>query len=306
MLGPLRRLVYRHWQKFHGVRRRELAVLSGYLDPRPGDRILDLGSGKGAYCGTLARKGSRPTGVDPSLSALSIAHTWVDGAGRFVGASGESLPLQDGAFDKAVSVCVLEHTSDPARVLSELARVTRPGGTLAISVDAMNSPHVTEEHRRHHAAEYKCNRFFDEKELRALLSSAGFETIETRYLFGGKLSVALSLSRALRARVPADLSAVAGGRSSPGPARERDDAGGEGAEARLRLRPRRRDHGGLRYASTSAIAAGSPCVQRMERFAVAAPTIPATSTQKRKKIRIALPAGPSHSPQTMPAARKRL
>jgi ubiquinone/menaquinone biosynthesis C-methylase UbiE len=191
MLGPLRRLVYRHWQKFHGVRRRELAVLSGYLDPRPGDRILDLGSGKGAYCGTLARKGSRPTGVDPSLSALSIAHTWVDGAGRFVGASGESLPLQDGAFDKAVSVCVLEHTSDPARVLSELARVTRPGGTLAISVDAMNSPHVTEEHRRHHAAEYKCNRFFDEKELRALLSSAGFETIETRYLFGGKLSVAI-------------------------------------------------------------------------------------------------------------------
>ncbi|HEY7369315.1 MAG TPA: class I SAM-dependent methyltransferase [Thermoanaerobaculia bacterium] len=191
MLGPLRRLVYRHWQKFHGVRRRELAVLSGYLDPRPGDRILDLGSGKGAYCGTLARKGSRPTGVDPSLSALAIAHTWVDGAGCFVGASGESLPLKDGAFDKAVSVCVLEHTSDPARVLAELARVTKPGGTLAISVDAMNSPHVTEEHRRHHAAEYKCHRFFDEKDLRALLSAAGFETLETRYLFGGKLSVAI-------------------------------------------------------------------------------------------------------------------
>jgi hypothetical protein len=55
----------------------------------------------------------------------------------------------------------------------------------------MNSPHVTEEHRRHHAAEYRCQRFFDERELRSLLSSAGFETIETRYLFGGRLSVAI-------------------------------------------------------------------------------------------------------------------
>lgn len=191
MRGPLRRFVYRHWQKLHGVRRRELAVLSVYLDPRPGDRILDLGSGKGAFCGTLARRGVRPTGVDPSVAALAIAKTWVDGDGSFVGASGETLPLLDAAFDKAISVCVLEHTSDPARVLTELARVTKPGGTLAISVDAMNSPHVTEEHRRHHAKEYRCNRFFDEKDLRELLSSAGFETLETRYLFGGKLSVSI-------------------------------------------------------------------------------------------------------------------
>jgi SAM-dependent methyltransferase len=191
MRGPLRRFVYRHWQKFHGVRRRELAVLTRFLDPRPGERILDLGSGKGAYCGTLARRGSRPTGVDPSLSALAIAREWVDADGRYLGASGESLPLSDASHDKAVSVCVLEHTRDPARVLAELARVTKPGGTLAISVDAMNSPHVTEEHRRHHAAEYKCNRFFDERDLRGLLAEAGFETLETRYLFGGRLSVAL-------------------------------------------------------------------------------------------------------------------
>jgi SAM-dependent methyltransferase len=191
VLASVRRLVYRHWQKFHGVRRRELAVLARYLDARPGERILDLGSGKGAFCGALARRGSQPTGVDPSVAALSIAHRWVDGAGRFVGAAGEQLPLKDGAFEKAISVCVLEHTKDPARVLSELARVTRPGGTLAISVDAMNSPHVTDEHRRHHAAEYRCNRFFDERELRELLSAAGFETLETRYLFGGKLSVAI-------------------------------------------------------------------------------------------------------------------
>jgi SAM-dependent methyltransferase len=186
-----RRIIYRNWQRFHGVRRLELATLRGYLDLSPGQRVLDLGSGKGAFCGTLARAGYRAVGVDPSLAALSIARRYVDAEGRFVAAAGEDLPVSSEGFDRAVSVCVLEHTGDDARVLSEIHRVLKPGARLAISVDCLNSPHVSDEFRAHHVREYRCNQLYDEEKMRGLLEAAGFDVLESRYLFTGRLAIAI-------------------------------------------------------------------------------------------------------------------
>lgn len=191
MRKAIARFVYRHWQKFHAVRRMELAVLRRYLDLRPGQRVLDVGSGKGALCGALARSGYLPVGADPSLSALAIARRHVDPSGRFVAASGEELPYAPALFEKAVSVCVLEHTADDRRVLQEVLRVLTPGGVLALTVDCLDSPHVTEAHRRHHVAEYRCNRLYDDAAARRLLEETGFEVLETRYLFRGPLSIAI-------------------------------------------------------------------------------------------------------------------
>jgi SAM-dependent methyltransferase len=191
MFDWARRIVYRHWQRFHGVRRLELTTLIGYLELLPGSKILDLGSGKGSFCGALARRGRFVVGVDPSLFAVSIAKRWVDPRGRFIVGTGEDLPLASGCFDRAVSVCVLEHTRDDARVLSEVCRALKPGGLFALTVDCLNSPHITEAFRRHHVAEYRCNQLYDDRRIRALLSSAGFETLETRYLFSGRLAIAL-------------------------------------------------------------------------------------------------------------------
>jgi SAM-dependent methyltransferase len=191
MLDRARRVVYRHWQKFHGIRRIELATLRRYLDARPGEMVLDLGSGKGAFCGELSRRGIHAVGVDTSLPALAIARRWVDPRGRFVRGSGEDLPFDGRRFDRAVSVCVLEHTRDDARVLAEVFRVVKPGGVFALSVDCLDSPHVTAEHREHHVREYRCNQLYDERRIRRMLDAAGFEVIETRHLFSGRWSVAL-------------------------------------------------------------------------------------------------------------------
>jgi SAM-dependent methyltransferase len=191
MLSLARRVVYRHWQRFHGVRRLELATLSQYLELSPGQRIVDVGSGKGAFAGTLARRGLDSVGVDPSLPALAIAKRWVDRDGRFLGAAGEELPLSAGTFDRAVSVCVLEHTRDDAAVLAEVRRVLRPDGLFALSVDCLNSPYVSEAFRRHHVAEYRCVHLYDDARIRRLLTEAGFEVVETRYLFTGRLAIAI-------------------------------------------------------------------------------------------------------------------
>src|SRR5512143_2136633 len=100
----LKRFIYRNWQRIHGVRRMELGVLEKYLDLDVPRRILDLGSGKGAFSGVLARGGQDVVGVDPSDAAARIAKTYVDPAGRFVLGRGEALPFASGQFDRAVSV----------------------------------------------------------------------------------------------------------------------------------------------------------------------------------------------------------
>jgi SAM-dependent methyltransferase len=191
MLAWARRIVYRHWQRFHGVRRLELATLSRYLKLAPGQRVLDVGSGKGAFCGALARRGFFSAGVDPSLSALAIARAHVDRDGRFIAGAGEDLPIAAGAFERAVSVCVLEHTRDDARVLSEIHRALAPGSLFALSVDCLNSPHVSAAFRAHHVAEYRCHQLYDDAKLRELLAAAGFEILQTRYLFTGRLAIAI-------------------------------------------------------------------------------------------------------------------
>jgi SAM-dependent methyltransferase len=190
-MRAIKSFVYRNWQRVHGVRRLELSVLTRYLELDGRQRILDVGSGKGAFCGALARSGQDVVGVDPSGTAAGIARTYVDPDGKIVLAAGEALPLSSGRFDRAVSVCVLEHTEDDTRVLSEVHRVLRAGGIFALTVDCLDSPHISEEFRRHHRAEYRCNQLYSDAKLRQLLAGAGFETLETRYLFGGRLSIAI-------------------------------------------------------------------------------------------------------------------
>jgi SAM-dependent methyltransferase len=190
-MRALKRFVYRNWQRVHGVRRLELAVLTRYLDLVPGQRILDVGSGKGALCGQLARGEHTVVGVDPSGTATRIAKSYVNPDGAFLLGAGESLPFSSERFDRAVSVCVLEHTKDDARVLDEVHRVLKPGGVFALTVDCLDSPHISEGFRRHHREEYRCNQLYGEAKLREMLARAGFETLETRYLFAGRLSIAI-------------------------------------------------------------------------------------------------------------------
>jgi SAM-dependent methyltransferase len=187
----LKQFVYRNWQRVHGVRRIELAVLTRYLELEGRLRVLDVGSGKGAFCGELARAGHDVVGVDPSGSAAAIAKGYVNPEGDFVAGSGEALPFSPERFDRAVSVCVLEHTKDDSRVLEEVRRVLKPGALFALTVDCLDSPFLSEAFRRHHREEYRCNQLYSEAKLRALLAASGFEVLETEYLFSGRLSIAI-------------------------------------------------------------------------------------------------------------------
>jgi SAM-dependent methyltransferase len=102
----------------------------------PGARVLDVGCGTGVVTRDLvARVGprGRVVGLDPSRAFLAEARRRTRGAGvRFRHGNGTDLPFRDGTFDAAVAVTVLLHVPQGDRVLAEMRRVVRPGGTVAV------------------------------------------------------------------------------------------------------------------------------------------------------------------------------
>ena len=95
-------------------------------------RVLDVGCGPGALTAELARRigAERVAAVDPAEQFVVECRRRVPGAEVKTGAA-ESLPWPDDAFDAALSCLVLAHVEDAEAMTREMARVTRPGGTVA-------------------------------------------------------------------------------------------------------------------------------------------------------------------------------
>ena len=105
-------------------RRRAVAA----LDLGPGASVVDLACGTGDLCQNLAQAGFRPVGVDFSLGMLRHATVRVP----LVQGDATGLPLASGSVDGFVSGFALRNFVSLSDVFSEMARVTRPGGRVAL------------------------------------------------------------------------------------------------------------------------------------------------------------------------------
>ena len=106
------------------------------LDPRPGQRILDLSTGTGWTSRVIARRGATVTGVDIASQLLAAARAIADREALRISyqiGDAESLPFEDGEFDAVVSTCGVMFASRPENAAQELARVCRPGGRIALT-----------------------------------------------------------------------------------------------------------------------------------------------------------------------------
>jgi SAM-dependent methyltransferase len=108
-----------------------------WLAAPPGSRWLDVGCGTGALSATILAL-ARPatvTGIDASEEYAAYAREQIgDARAEFRQGDAQALPFPDASFDATVSGLVVNFLPQPSRGLAEMARVTRPGGLVAVYV----------------------------------------------------------------------------------------------------------------------------------------------------------------------------
>ena len=107
------------------------------VNPRNGERVLDVGCGRANDAMDLARRGGSCLGLEPSETMICHAKREIakDGTGvALLRGIGEDMPLKSHSFDKVVCKGALDHFPTPERAVKEMARVVKPGGTVIITV----------------------------------------------------------------------------------------------------------------------------------------------------------------------------
>jgi SAM-dependent methyltransferase len=152
---------------------------------RPGETVLDLGSGGGIDVLLSARRvgpEGKAYGLDMTDEMLGLARENQRKAGvqnvEFLKGEIENIPLPENAVDVVISNCVINLSADKNRVLQEAFRVLRPGGRFAVSDVVVRGP-VPDDIRKNVELWIGCIAgAMDESEYSAKLAAAGFEAIE--------------------------------------------------------------------------------------------------------------------------------
>jgi SAM-dependent methyltransferase len=152
---------------------------------KPGETVLDLGSGGGIDVLLSARRvgpSGKAYGLDMTDEMLALARDNQRKAGaqnvEFLKGEIEKIPLPDNSVDVVISNCVINLSADKDRVLREAFRVLRPGGRFAVSDIVVRGEMPTEIRRRLEAWAGCIAGALEETEYRAKLARAGFERIE--------------------------------------------------------------------------------------------------------------------------------
>jgi ubiquinone/menaquinone biosynthesis C-methylase UbiE len=133
--------------------------------------VLDLGCGSG-WVGKKVREHNPPVrvvGLDIDRAGLTEAK---DAELPVLGDAGR-LPFRSGAFDGAVLKDLLEHSPDALRVMTEIHRVLKPGGTIYVSVPDVKSKTFWDD--------YTHIRPFNLRSLKSLLEDSGYSLQRTWY-----------------------------------------------------------------------------------------------------------------------------
>jgi ubiquinone/menaquinone biosynthesis C-methylase UbiE len=147
----------RHPEIFNEAEQARLSAALGLVMPLAGEgrrepvRALDVGSGTGNLTGRLIALGARVTAADLSSKLLAEVTRRFGASGQLttLALNGRNLePIPDGSFDLAVAYSVLHHVSDYAALVSEMARVVRPGGIVYLDHERAETSWTSAEYRR--------------------------------------------------------------------------------------------------------------------------------------------------------------
>jgi ubiquinone/menaquinone biosynthesis C-methylase UbiE len=149
--------------------------LESLLPLHGSERVLDVGCGAGALAFAVSPGAREVVAIDSDAAMVEIARTHAPSNVRVELGDGERLPFEDGEFDVAATLRTLHHTPHPGRLVTELVRVTKPGGMLLV-VDQLapvdeNEARALNEFER--ARDASTSRVLPEHELRELFAQLG-------------------------------------------------------------------------------------------------------------------------------------
>jgi len=155
------------------------------IDLRPGETVLDLGSGGGIDVLLSARRvgpTGKAYGLDMTADMLALARENQRQSGianaEFLEGQIEAIPLPANSVDVVISNCVINLSSDKDRVLQEAFRVLRPGGRFAVSDVVVRGNEIPAAIRQSMLLWVGCIAgALEEQEYRAKLNAAGFDRI---------------------------------------------------------------------------------------------------------------------------------
>ncbi|MGZ3607155.1 MAG: class I SAM-dependent methyltransferase [Syntrophales bacterium] len=123
------------------VRKYENELILDFLNPAPGEMILDAGCGTGVFTYGIISSGSKVTGLDITFPMLRRAREKAGGV-RFLPIRGDisTLPFREESFDKVVSITALEFIAEAKAAVAELFRVVQRGGVVVVATLNSRSP----------------------------------------------------------------------------------------------------------------------------------------------------------------------
>jgi len=188
-------------RSLHSPDKRVEAALAEALGSQALGRLLDVGTGTGRIAELLAPRATQVTAFDKSPEMLRVARARLQhlpaGSVDLIQGDFTALPFPDAAFDTVTFHQVLHYAQEPEAVLAEAARVTRPGGAIAV-VDF--AAHDREELRSQHA---HARLGFSDEQMLALLTEAGFAAAPATALPGKPLTVKIWTARRQAHTAPA-------------------------------------------------------------------------------------------------------
>lgn len=202
-LAYIRDQIDAHWH----VDARERYALAGRS-------AIDVGCGAGLLAEPLARMGAKVTGVDAAPENIAAARDHAAGQGLSIGYfAGELAALPPATFDLVTSMEVVEHVTDPAAFIGELAARLAPGGLMILSTPnrtMLSKLLLVEAAERLGAVPrgtHDWDQFLKPEELTKLLEGAGLEVIDRTGLSpspakGFKLGGSEALNYLVAARWP--------------------------------------------------------------------------------------------------------